>query len=131
MHGYGIYTWTDGTCYEGEYFEGKKHGEGMLIWPDGKKYQGGWFNGKQHGIGFCSTENGVMRKGTYKDEFVTAGGVDLKEVDMRTLQSKICPGIFFSGEVLTVDGVTGGFNFMGCWSVCFIRVCLLHVHKQG
>jgi predicted flavoprotein YhiN len=55
-------------------------------------------------------------KGTFKDEFVTAGGVSLKEIDMKTMESKICPGLFLCGEVINVDGITGGYNFMNCWS---------------
>jgi predicted flavoprotein YhiN len=48
-------------------------------------------------------------------QLVTAGGVALKEIDMKTMQSKVCPGLFLCGEVIDVDGVTGGFNFMNCW----------------
>jgi predicted flavoprotein YhiN len=59
-------------------------------------------------------------KGTFKDEFVTAGGVDLKDIDMKTMESKICPGLFFCGEVLNVDGITGGYNFMNCWSTGYV-----------
>lgn len=59
-------------------------------------------------------------KSTYKDEFVTAGGVDLKEIDFRTMQSKLIPGLYFAGEVLNIDAVTGGFNFQACWSEAFI-----------
>jgi len=59
-------------------------------------------------------------KGTFKDEFVTAGGVDLKEIDMKTMESKICPGLFFCGEVINVDGVTGGYNFMNCWATGYV-----------
>ncbi len=50
------------------------------------------------------------------DEFVTAGGVSIAEVDGATLESKICPGLYFAGEVLDVDAVTGGFNFQACWA---------------
>ncbi len=50
------------------------------------------------------------------DEFVTAGGVDLKEVDPTTMESKICPGLFFAGEILDVDGFTGGFNLQASWA---------------
>lgn len=50
------------------------------------------------------------------DEFVTAGGVDLKEVDPKTMQSKMCPNLFFAGEILDVDGVTGGFNLQSSWA---------------
>lgn len=48
------------------------------------------------------------------DEFVTAGGVSLEEVDAETMQSTICPGLYFAGEILDVDGVTGGFNLQAC-----------------
>mmetsp|Transcript_11867 Transcript_11867/g.35362 ORF Transcript_11867/g.35362 Transcript_11867/m.35362 type:complete len:429 (-) Transcript_11867:32-1318(-) len=54
-------------------------------------------------------------KDTNKDEFVTAGGVSLKEIDMKTFASKLVPGLYVTGELLNVDGVTGGFNFMNCW----------------
>jgi predicted Rossmann fold flavoprotein len=59
-------------------------------------------------------------KSVFKDEFVTAGGVALREINMKTMESKICPGLFLCGEVIDVDGVTGGFNFMNCWSTGFI-----------
>ena len=53
---------------------------------------------------------------TYKQEFVTAGGVDLRGIDFRTMESKIVPGLFFAGEILNIDGVTGGFNFQNAWT---------------
>ncbi|KAL9188732.1 hypothetical protein ACHAXT_007110 [Thalassiosira profunda] len=62
----------------------------------------------------------VTSKSTFKEEFVTAGGVHLKEVQMSTMMSKKRPGLFLCGEVLDVDGVTGGFNFMNCWSTGFV-----------
>jgi predicted Rossmann fold flavoprotein len=55
-------------------------------------------------------------KTTYKQEFVTAGGIDLKSVDFRTMESKITPGLFFAGEILNIDGITGGFNFQNAWT---------------
>lgn len=55
-------------------------------------------------------------KTTHKEEFVTCGGVSLKEVDFKTMQSKILPGLFFAGEILNIDGVTGGFNFQNAWT---------------
>lgn len=58
-------------------------------------------------------------KTTYKDEFVTSGGIDLDEIDSETCQAKRFPGLFFAGEVLNVDGVTGGFNFQAAWSTAF------------
>lgn len=59
-------------------------------------------------------------KTTYKEEFVTAGGVSLKEVDFRTMESKITPRLYFAGELLDIDGVTGGFNFQAAWTTGFI-----------
>lgn len=59
-------------------------------------------------------------KGTFKEEFVTAGGVSLSEIDMRTMESKLTPGLYFCGEVIDVDGVTGGFNFMNAWGTGFV-----------
>ncbi|CAH2079957.1 unnamed protein product, partial [Thlaspi arvense] len=62
----------------------------------------------------------VTRKGQYKDEFVTAGGVPLSEISLKTMESKLAPNLFFAGEVLNVDGVTGGFNFQHAWSGGYI-----------
>ena len=58
----------------------------------------------------------VKGKSTFKDEFVTAGGVLLKEVDFKTFKSKNLPNLFFAGEVLNIDAVTGGFNFQAAWT---------------
>jgi len=62
----------------------------------------------------------ISGKGVFKEEFVTCGGVNLKEVDFKTMESRICPGLYFSGEVLDIDGVTGGFNFQSAWSTGWI-----------
>lgn len=59
-------------------------------------------------------------KTTNKEEFVTAGGVKLSEVNFKTMESKIVPGLFFAGEVLDIDGVTGGFNFQNAWTTGWI-----------
>lgn len=59
-------------------------------------------------------------KTTFKEEFVTCGGVSLKEVDFRTMESRVLPGLYFAGEVLDIDGLTGGFNFQAAWSTGFI-----------
>jgi len=58
----------------------------------------------------------VKGKTTFKEEFVTAGGIDLAEVDASTMMSKKVPNLFFAGEVLNVDGITGGFNFQHAWT---------------
>ncbi|TND07966.1 MAG: hypothetical protein FD123_2774 [Bacteroidetes bacterium] len=62
----------------------------------------------------------VSGKTTFKEEFVTCGGVSLKEVDFKTMESRICPGLYFAGEVLDIDGVTGGFNFQSAWTTAWI-----------
>ncbi len=58
----------------------------------------------------------VQGKGAFKDEFVTCGGVRLKDVDFKTMESRLCPGLHFAGEILDIDGVTGGFNFQSAWT---------------
>lgn len=59
-------------------------------------------------------------KTTHKEEFVTCGGVSLKEINFKTMESKLCPGLFFAGEILDVDAVTGGFNFQNAWTTGWI-----------
>jgi predicted Rossmann fold flavoprotein len=59
-------------------------------------------------------------KTTFKEEFVTCGGVNTAEVDFRTMQSKKCPGLYFAGEVLNIDGLTGGFNFQNAWTTAWV-----------
>ena len=58
----------------------------------------------------------VKGKTTFKEEFVTAGGINLNEIDANTMMSKKVPNLFFAGEVLDVDGITGGFNFQHAWT---------------
>jgi len=58
----------------------------------------------------------VTGKSLNKDEFVTCGGVRLSEINFKTMESKLCPGLFFAGEVLDIDGITGGFNFQAAWT---------------
>ncbi|AHF14905.1 BaiN/RdsA family NAD(P)/FAD-dependent oxidoreductase [Niabella soli] len=65
-------------------------------------------------------ELAVKGKTTYKDEFVTAGGITLSEIEPHTLMSKKMPGLFFAGEVIDVDGITGGYNFQNAWSTGFV-----------
>lgn len=68
----------------------------------------------------CANKMKVSGKSTYKDEFVTAGGVQLKEIDFKTMRSKILPNFYLAGEVLNIDAVTGGFNFQACWSEAWL-----------
>ena len=63
-----------------------------------------------------STSYNVHSRGPFGEEFVTAGGVSLKEINFKTMESKLCKGLFFAGEVLDIDGITGGFNFQHCWT---------------
>lgn len=62
----------------------------------------------------------MQGKTTFKEEFVTSGGVNLKEIDFKTMQSKIMHNLYFCGEVLNIDGITGGFNFQNAWSTAWI-----------
>lgn len=62
----------------------------------------------------------VTGKSTFKEEFVTAGGVDLKEVNFKTFESKLFTNLYFAGEVLNIDAVTGGFNFQNAWTGAYI-----------
>jgi predicted Rossmann fold flavoprotein len=64
----------------------------------------------------CMQEFHVKGKTTFKEEFVTSGGIKLNEIDTNTMQSKIVPNLFFAGEVMDVDGITGGFNFQHAWT---------------
>jgi len=62
----------------------------------------------------------ITGKGQFKEEFVTAGGVPLTEIDLKTYESRRCPGLFIVGELLNIDGVTGGFNFQNAWTSGYI-----------
>ena len=68
----------------------------------------------------CANRFPVKGKTTYKEEFVTAGGINLSEVDPSTMMSKLLPNLYFAGEILDVDGVTGGFNFQHAWTSAHI-----------
>lgn len=73
-------------------------------------------------------EYAVEGKTTFKDEFVTCGGISLDNVNIDTMESKVCPGMYFAGEVLDIDGVTGGFNFQAAWTTGFIAGQLKSLH---
>ena len=68
----------------------------------------------------CAQEFAVKGKTTFKEEFVTAGGIKTEEIDVNTMQSKLQKGLFFAGEVINADGVTGGFNFQNAWTTAWI-----------
>jgi len=73
----------------------------------------------------------VNGKSTFKEEFVTAGGVDLREVNFKTFESKLLPGLFFAGEVLNIDAITGGFNFQAAWTGGWIAGAAMAVGGRG
>ena len=62
----------------------------------------------------------VSGKGVFKEEFVTAGGINLKEIDLKTMELKKIPGLHVAGEATNVDGITGGFNFQNAWTGGFL-----------
>ena len=68
----------------------------------------------------------VSGKTTFKEEFVTCGGLSLSDVDMKTMQSIVCKDLYFAGEVLDIDGITGGFNFQAAWTTGYIAGKLIN-----
>jgi len=70
----------------------------------------------------CFTNDTYFVKGktTFRDEFVTCGGISLRDVDMNSMQSKIIPNLYFAGEVLDIDGITGGYNLQAAWSTGYV-----------
>jgi predicted Rossmann fold flavoprotein len=68
----------------------------------------------------CAQQFEIKGKTTFKEEFVTAGGIKLNEIDANTMSSKVVPNLFFAGEILDVDGITGGFNFQHAWTSGFL-----------
>jgi len=62
----------------------------------------------------------VQGKSPFKEEFVTAGGVSLEEINPACMESKHYPGLYFAGEVLDIDGITGGFNFQAAWTTGYL-----------
>jgi len=67
----------------------------------------------------------ITGKGVFKDEFVTCGGIRLKEVNFQTMESRQCSGLYLSGEVLNIDGITGGFNFQSAWTTGWLAGCAI------
>ena len=80
----------------------------------------------------CAYQADIKGKTTFKEEFVTAGGIRLNEIDASTMMSKKKPNLFFAGEVMDVDGITGGFNFQHAWSSGFIAArAIAKLSRQG
>ncbi|MBL0048342.1 MAG: NAD(P)/FAD-dependent oxidoreductase [Bacteroidetes bacterium] len=98
-----------------EYFLAKADIVENLKWGDVSKKQ---FNKLAEII--CNDTYQAKGKTTFKEEFVTCGGVKLDEVDFKTMESKVCKNLFFAGEVLDIDGITGGFNFQAAWTTAWI-----------
>ncbi len=67
-----------------------------------------------------ASEYAIAGKGVFKEEFVTCGGIRLQDVNFQTMESKLCEGLYFAGEILDIDGVTGGFNFQSAWTTAWI-----------
>jgi predicted Rossmann fold flavoprotein len=78
----------------------------------------------------CKARFNIRGKSTFKEEFVTAGGIDLKEIDFKTMRSKILPNLYFAGEVLNIDAVTGGFNFQNAWTGGYIAATAISKEMQ-
>ena len=73
----------------------------------------------------------ISGQNRFKDEFVECGGVTLHEIDFKTMESKICPGLFFAGEILDVDGITGGFNFQNAWTTGWVAAQHMMLSNSG
>lgn len=98
-----------------EYFVEKAGIDGTMRWADVNKKQ---INALVQIL--IRDEYHVKGKTTFKEEFVTCGGISLKEIDFAKMESKKVPGLYFAGEVLDIDGITGGFNFQSAWTTGWI-----------
>ncbi len=72
----------------------------------------------------------VIGRGPFGEEFVTAGGIKLEEINLSTMESKLCKGLYFAGELLDIDGVTGGFNFQHCWTSGWLAGNAMSIHAS-
>lgn len=108
-----------------EHFIGNCHIDKHARWADlSKKNSSDLIN--------CLINNEYFVKGktTFKEEFVTCGGIKLKEINFATMESKIVPHLYFAGEILDIDGITGGFNFQNAWSSGWIAAQGLSLDQQ-
>jgi hypothetical protein len=90
----------------------------------GERAQNRWKNLNQKELNrlvnsLCNDQYQIAGRAALKDEFVTCGGVDLAYVNPNTLESKTHPRLYFAGEVLDIDGITGGFNFQAAWTTAY------------
>ena len=72
----------------------------------------------------------VEGKSTFKEEFVTAGGIDLKEINFKTFESKLHPGLYFAGEILNIDAITGGYNFQNAWTGSYLAAQAIAITSE-
>ena len=96
----------------------------------GQRAQNRWQNLNQKELNrltnaLCNDQYQIAGRSAFKDEFVTCGGIDLASVNPNTLESKNLPSVFFTGEVLDIDGVTGGFNFQAAWTTAYTVACAI------
>ena len=91
----------------------------------GERAQNRWQNLNQKELNrltnaLCNDQYQIVGRSAFKDEFVTCGGIDLSGINPNTLESKTLPQLYFAGEVLDIDGITGGFNFQAAWTTAYV-----------
>jgi predicted flavoprotein YhiN len=90
---------------------------------------------KKEVVQLCNTlvpsQLNISGQNRFKDEFLEYGGVVLHEIDFKTMESKICPGLFFASEILNVDGITGGFNFQNAWTTGWVAAQNMILSNSG
>ena len=96
----------------------------------GERAQNRWQNLNQKELNrltnaLCNDQYQIAGRSAFKDEFVTCGGIDLASVNPNTLENKNLPSVYFAGEVLDIDGVTGGFNFQAAWTTAYTVACAI------
>ena len=102
----------------------------------GERSQNRWQNLNQKELNrivntLCNDSYQIAGRAAFKDEFVTCGGIDLAAVDPNTLESKDLPRVYFAGEVLDIDGITGGFNFQAAWTTAFTVAQAISCYYSG
>jgi len=103
--------------------------QGVILNQRGEKVGKKWAEIGEKGLNqiaeiLTNDQYSIKGKASFKEEFVTCGGVSLKSVNMTTMQSRIIPGLYFAGEVLDIDAITGGFNLQAAWTTAFIAAKL-------
>ncbi len=91
----------------------------------GERAQNRWQNLNQKELNrltnaLCNDQYKIAGRAAFKDEFVTCGGIDLSGINPNTLEAKTLPQLYFAGEVLDIDGITGGFNFQAAWTTAYV-----------